>query len=108
VNYYAIMLFLLFSPWGWLLIGTLASIFIFANLKFNITTNVIRRMTTVDPDDPQPDNFVAYMREEVKRLPRSEKPWFWFCILAATGVGLIIIVGFPLFFTYSGYSINCP
>jgi hypothetical protein len=109
MNWYAIMLFMLFSPIGWIICGVLLAIFIFANLKFNMAVNVSRRiLQPIDPDDPHPADTMAFMRKHLEDSGINRNKRFWFTILATSGIALIVVLGFPMLCTFTSFTTYCP
>lgn len=107
MNWYAIMLFMMFSPIAWVINGLLLVVFIYANLKFNMAVNLYKRvMFELDPDDPDPAATMAFMHKEVAAFKGSKE--FWFCVLTASGLGLILTIGFPLLCTFTSLTTICP
>lgn len=93
MNYYAIMMFFLYSPWGWLILGVLIAIFVVASMKLEMATS-IEQAFAIDPDDPAPE----LTREHLHSIKS-----FWFGIRMAAIIALISITVIPFFFTYSGW-----
>jgi hypothetical protein len=99
------MMFVLYSPWGWAIIGVLLATFIFANIMVDATTNIEQAtILVIDPDGPYPDLTREAFHSLAQDIPLYETRAFWAYTRAVAVITLIVIVCVPFFFTYSGYA----
>lgn len=101
MNFYAILLFILFSPWAWLIMGVLVLVFIYANVRFSVTNAVNRRLLTNIRENPRTPQQQADMALYLKSMSYKHKPEFWFVVLLVTGTALIVMIGLPMLCTYA-------
>ena len=109
MNWYSILMLMMFSPIGWIINGLLLSVFIFSTLKYNMAANVYRRvLLTVDARDPRPADTIAIMMRQLKTQPFIQKKEFWFIVMSLSAIALIITIGFPMFCTFTSFTTYCP
>lgn len=109
MNWYSILLLMIFSPIGWIINGLLLTVFIFSTLKYNMAANVYRRvLLTVDARDPRPADTIAIMMRQLKTQPFIQKKEFWFVVMSLSGIALILTMGFPFLCTFTSITTVCP
>lgn len=97
MNHYEILLFIMFSPWAWVGLASLLAVFVYANIRFYVTSTVHQLQIRSAGKDPE---RIRETLTYLKRLRLKHKPEFWCVMATVSGILVILAVGIPLLCTF--------